>query len=201
MSFRVVVSAMLDETDDPDDPQAIERLTRKFADYGPDRLEYRLREADHGLGASWTTVVIEVFSIGSAVFFGIPALRKKFKDSIAGWKEIKKGLDKFLDWLRGHEHVVSYSKELAFLKAISGLEEVTEISEVELFGFLEIPGKSGGPDPDFESAELVYYLFLFRDNDELLYMVMYDSGLNLVLSRVLQLDPRYFLPPPNFPSI
>ncbi len=206
MSIKVVVSAMLGQPSASDYPQeasggpselAVSRVRSELDKYPDAPLTHEVTNSDHGIGASWQTVVIEL----TGVFFGIPAFHKKFKDTVAGWKDIKKDFDKFAAWLKQRERVYFYSKEVVFLDALERLETITDVSELGLYGFTEIVGKSSSREANFDNTATVYYLFLFKDGREALYFMLYDSKRNLITEQALTLDDRNIMPIPQFPQI
>src|ERR1044072_1156557 len=191
--FKIVLSSVIDPSSyDGEESGAIKRVKEILAEYPEGTIEFRLTEIDHGIGAGWETITLEILSIATTIFFGAPALHKKIKDSIAGWKNIKKDVDSFVSWLKKKkEHVASYSKEVAFLEALEKLEPKTEVQELEFYGLVEIPGKNSATETTFETTGLYYYLFLFKEDDERLFILLYDSQLRLRLMYCAGLDYRF----------
>ena len=83
LSIKLVLSAITDTPDDPGDPQASQRVSMLLQEY-PEGVEYSISDSEHGIGAGWQTITLEVLSIASGVFFGVPALRKKVKEALEG---------------------------------------------------------------------------------------------------------------------
>lgn len=192
MGFKLALSGIVNSNEyDENIPFAINRVRDYLSTYSDGPVEYEITQTDHGIGASWETVTLEILSLAATGFFGIPALHKKIKDSIAGWKNIKKDVDSFIGWLRRKEEVVSYSREVAFLDALQQIEATANVSELEVEGLLEIPGKNSDIETRFESTLLYYYLFIFREEDERLFVLLYNSKLQLLSFKVVGLDYRF----------
>lgn len=192
MGFKLALSGIVNPNEyDENIPFAINRVRDYLSTYSDGPVEYEITETDHGIGTSWETVTLEILSLATTGFFGIPALHKKIKDSIAGWKNIKKDVDSFIGWLRRKEEVVSYSREVAFLDALQQVEATANISELELENLLEIPGKNSDIETCFETTLLYYYLIIFREEDERLFVLLYNSKRQLLSFKVVGLDYRF----------
>ena len=172
-------------------PIIIKRLKTHFQAYPEGKIEYHIEETDHGIGADWPTITLEVLGIAGGVFFGIPALHRKIRETITEWKQIKKTVDSFLEWLGRKERILSYSIEKAFLDALEHLESKTDILELELLEAIEIPGKSSSMDYSFKTSQLLYYLFIFREQDERIFILLFNSQLKMLFCKSASLDPRY----------
>ena len=195
MSVKIVLTPYEDPATGVDWPEqtpiVIKRLQELLCSYPGGEVEYRIKETNHGIGADWPTITLELLGIASVLFFAIPALHKKIRETLTEWKTIKKELDSFCEWLIGKEPVFSYSIEKAFLDALGHLESKTNILELELIEAIQIPGKSGAPVPGFETSPRLYYLFLFREDNEHAYVLLLDSESKMVVYKSLGLDPRY----------
>jgi hypothetical protein len=191
--FKVVLSSVVDPTSyDGEETGAFKRVEGILAQYPDGTIDFRLTETDHGIGAGWETITLEILSIATTIFFGLPALHKKIKDSIAGWKNIKKDVDSLVSWLKKKkEYIASYSKEVAFFEALEQLEPKTEVQELEFYGLIEIPGKNTATETTFETTGLYYYLFLFKEDNERLFVLLYDSQLRLRMIYEAGLDYRF----------
>jgi len=161
-------------------------LDKKISSYKKN-IEFNLKESEHGIGADYPTIIIEIIGLGSIIFFSIPKLHKKIRDSIDEWKIIWHELSKFIMWLKKKEKIISYSKEIAFLKSLALLDKKTNILDLELVSYLEIPGKSSHINPVFSNTTYINYLFVFK-NDNYMFLLIYDSKLKLRLKKILKID-------------
>jgi len=91
--------------------------------------------------------------------------------------------------LQRKEPIKRYSIEVAFLQCLARLSERTDVGELELIEAKEILGASGFLVPNFENTEIAYYLFMFRQNGEKLYIHCFDEHLNIIMDHSLTLDP------------
>jgi len=167
-----------------------QRLKTNLDSYPEQPLEYALRETDHGVGADWPTITIELLK-WSALFFSIPATHKLIRETVQEWKEIKKTLDKIVAWIKKDDAVVSYSIEFAFLKTLEFLETRCDVSELELAAYFEIPGgeRIQGKSK-FESVPILYYGFVFQNYPTEAHVLLYSSRQEQIAHHRLLLDPR-----------
>ena len=174
---------------DEQTPLHCERVSKGITDHFSNDLQFNLHETDHGIGADWPTITLELIGTATGLFFGIPALHKKFREAISEWKQIKNKLVKFISWIEKNEPVYSYSIEVAFYDAINYLSDLENVDELELTDIKEILGKSGTIEVTFESAPIAYYFFVFTDNAEWLHIFLYDSKMRRHFYKKVPLDP------------
>ena len=55
----------------------------------------------------------------------------------------------------------------------------------------EFFGKTDGTERNFDNCGLIYSLFIFKENDERLFLLLYNSKRELKVYQSLGLDPRY----------
>lgn len=149
----------------------------------------KLKESEYGAGASWPSIILEIIEISGIILIGIPALHKKIRETLSEWKEIKANVDKLLCWLSSEKRVSNKSIDIAFLHVLEHLSKKTNVLELEPIEAEEILGLSGFIDPSFENAEIVYYSFKFRKDNEKLFSVICDGELNIHSDVELHLDP------------
>jgi len=193
MSARFVLTPYTDPAEGLDwDEQAPLHLDRILSDidkqFSKD-FKVKLKETDHGIGADWPTITLELIGTATGLFFGIPVLHKKFRETLAEWRIILNEIGKFVFWINKNESVVSYSVELAFYDAINFLSKSENIDNFELSAVNEFIGKSGNIKDTFESAPVIYYFFAFTRNSEWLHLFLYDSRLERHFYKKVPLDP------------
>lgn len=189
MSFGVILSPYGDpsELDEGAEDRIYKQIEERLRSYPHGEIDFELKKTDHGIGADWATVYLIVRTVGDAVVL-IPKLRKRVGDTIGGWRDIKKDLDRLLVWLGKDTPIVSHSKEIAFYTVIAHLDEQINASNAELILAQEIPGKSGTPNRGFESSPIMCYVFAFEVDDEVFTYVI-DSRLEFVAAEPVALDP------------
>lgn len=201
MGFKVVLNPYKDPAEgldwDEQTPLLKKEIAAQLSNYHDGKIDFSLAESVQGLGVDMPTLVLEVLAVGSTLFFGIPALHKKIREALEEWKIIKERVDKFFSWLNRSDEIVSYSIEVAFLKALDHLQPRTEVSELTTIEVREILGKSDSLKPEFSNTPLVYYLFIFREADEQLHIVIMDCHLRLHVDKTLSLDPRFEIQEPE----
>lgn len=78
-----------------------------------------------------------------------------------------------------------------YLEQNSKLVQMVEL-DITLVEPIEILGKSNTTDTkDFSNTGLSYYLSIFQDFNEKIYLLLYDSRLKLHFLEVKSLDYRY----------
>lgn len=199
MSIKIILSPYEDPAGGVDWPEQtpiiINELKELISNYSEGQVEYTIEETDHGISADFPTVFLEIIKIGGWLLFAIPALHKKIRETISEWKEVKKAINNFIKWLKSEKRIISYSIEVAFLEALEYLEkkENIEILNLEMIEVREISGKSGSKESGFKTSPLLYYLFIFRENDEKAHIVLFDSMLRMILYHSLNLDLRVLI--------
>ena len=197
LQFVVITGYGSGRPEDENEPHnTIERLKASIGTYPYGAVEYRVKETDHGVGADFPTVTVDVLVLGAAtikavsVFLDVPAARKRVRDALSGWKDIKSDVDRFFGWFKKAEgdRIYAYSKEVAFLEALGRLEPKTQILELETLAAVEIAGSTNGePEAGFESSNRMYYLFAFRGWDYA-YVLLYNARLELLMEKTLPLS-------------
>lgn len=196
MSVKIILAPYKDPAEGLDwheqTPLIRKELHGILSNYPFGKVEYKIEETDHGIGADLPTILLEIIGIGSTLFFGVPALHKKIRETIGEWKKIWEEVKNFIKWINKKQPIISYSKEIAFLKALEFLETKVgdKILEIELYGLVEISGKSGKIEKKFETSPLLYHLFLFKYEEEYIYLVASNSLLEIVVDKKLTLDIR-----------
>lgn len=194
MGFQIVIAPYKDPSEGLDwNEQKIlvkKQINEHLSTYPGGKVRFSMSESDQGIGADFPTIVLEILAIGSTLFFGIPALHKKIRKNVEEWVKIKENIEKFIDWISNSEPVVSYSIEFAFVKALSHLQGRTKIDHLILLECREIIGKCDSLKKEFARTPLVYYLFIFRESDELLHVLLMDCKLRFHIDKLLPLDPR-----------
>ena len=166
-----------------------ERISKAITDHFSNHLQFKLHETDHGIGADWPTLTLELIGTATGLFFGIPALHKKIREAISEWRQIKNEISKFISWIKRNEPVVSYSIEVAFYDAIDYLSALEDVDNFELADIKEFAGKSGSMKAQFESALIAYYFLAFADDAGWLHIFLYDSRLERHFYKKVPLDP------------
>ena len=193
MSVRLVLTPYNDPAEGLDweeqTPLIRERIAKSIKEIVSEDLKFKIHETDHGIGADWPTITLELIGTATGLFFGIPALHKKIREALSEWKLIKDKLGKLIYWIENHEPVASYSIEVAFYDALGYLAKSEDVDNLILVEAKEYVGKTGSTDPTFESALLVYYFLALADNANWLHVFLYDSRLELHFYRKLPLDP------------
>lgn len=72
---------------------------------------------------------------------------------------------------------------------LSNLSGETDVNELELIEAKTILGSSGYITPDFENTEILYYLFVLKEDGKRLYVQCIDERLNIVFSHSMALHP------------
>lgn len=192
MGFKIALSPFKDTADGSDwDEQSklIEnRLTQILKSAWPE-VRFSLHSGIQGTGADFPVLILQVLTLGSAAFFGIPKLHKKIKETLHGWKEIWADTQKFLNWLKKKEPITRYSIEVAFLMCLSMLSGKTDVNGLELVEAKTFLGASGFISPSFENTEMAYYLFILREDDRRLFVHCIDEGLKTVFTHTMVLHP------------
>lgn len=193
MSARFVLMPYTDPAEgldwDEQTPLHYERISKGIIDNFSKGLQFKLNETDHGIGADLPTITLELIGTATGLFFGIPALHKKIRETISEWKKIKDEISKFTSWLIKNEPVASYSIEVAFYEALSYLAKSENIDNFELTALKEFVGKSGNIKASFDSALISYYFFAFSDDAEWLHLFLYDSRLKRHFYKKVPLNP------------
>jgi len=166
-----------------------DRISKGITDRFSNNLQFKLHETDHGIGADFPTITLELIGTATGLFFGIPALHKKIREAISEWRQIKDEISKFISWIKKNEPVASYSIEVAFYEAINYLSTFEDVDNFELTDVKEFVGKTGNIKARFESALIAYYFLAFADDAEWLHIFLYDSRLKRHFYKKVPLDP------------
>jgi hypothetical protein len=188
---RFVIAPGELELETPEGVQSVLRtLDADLSSYKKGPVQARTKLTNHGVGADWPTITIEILELGAIAFFVIPEFRKRIKDAVQGWREMGEALQRFRNWLFRRRNVVSCSVEVAFLESLNRMADSTDVDELILMNVMEVFGKSGGPAASFETSELVYYVFVFQQADqEASFVMIIDSKLDVVGFHRLVLNP------------
>lgn len=193
MTARFVIMPYSDPAEgldwDEQTPLHRERISNDLADHFSSHFQFNLHETDHGIGADWPTITLELIGTATGLFFTIPAIHKKIREAISEWKQIENEISKFISWLKKKESVASYSIEVAFYDAITYLSKLEDVNNLELSHIKEFIGKSGNITARFESALIAYYFMAFSDDTEWLHLFLYDSRLKRHFYKKVPLDP------------
>jgi hypothetical protein len=194
--IKTALSPFHDPAEGPDWPEQAVDATRKITEvllsYPDGKVDFSISEGDHGIGADMPVLVLEILGIGTTLFFGIPALHKKIRETIQEWKKIVCNVERLLKWIGRGVAITSYSIEVAFYKSLTEIEQLTDVSNLTLIEAVEFKGKSDSVIEGFEYSPFAYYWFVFREGDERLFLILMDSRLKLHLRKVLPLDIRMF---------
>jgi len=174
------------------DGEPEEGLKKSFIDringYPHGEIQFATHDSDHGIGADWPIIILEIIGVSGALFFAIPATHKKIRETCGEWSRIADNLERFLTWFGGEP--VSYSIEAAFLRALQHLHKKTSVLDLEVIAASEVPGPSNVASGSFERSPLLYYVLVFRGRDTG-YVMVIDSRLEVVHEHELGLDPRF----------
>ncbi|MBY0270659.1 MAG: hypothetical protein K2X06_12370 [Burkholderiales bacterium] len=140
-------------------PQILEGLKSRIESWDGAKVEYRIRETNHGLGADWPTITLQILSLSATAFFVIPAAHKKIRESIEEWRKIKANVERFIAWVSPKKKIASYPVELLFLDCADQALETDASERLEFLGWSEVPVPaevSGG------FTAIKHYIFTFR---------------------------------------
>lgn len=101
-------------------PIIMENLHSLF-DENNDKYNFKAIESNHGLGADWPTITIQISSL-VGTFILIPELHKLVRESLDEWKTIGEELTSVIAWLATKYPIESYPKELLFFDMLEWLE-------------------------------------------------------------------------------
>jgi len=194
MSIKFVIDAYVNygTENEEKDAQVIQELTSHVNELKDIKIEYSLKDTNHGIGADLPTVLIEIVKMAGWAFFVIPALHKTIRETIQEWKKIKQNIDKVIDWIKKRWSILVYPEYYALLHVLESLEQKTNIMDLKLIQATEIVGKADTiHEPSIENAMLLYYLFIFVEDNEKCFIVLTDSSLNFIINRIVGLDQRY----------
>jgi len=142
-------------------------------------ISFSVKETDHGSGAGWGTLTIELVWTAAGLFFAIPAARKKIKDAAEGWEDILSDLEALLVRLGIVERIVSYSMDHTYLEMLRKLSTSTSITGVRHLSAIEIPGDADpAQEEGLEASSLLYYVFVLSDGVGYMHVIVYDNRLN-----------------------
>lgn len=206
MGFKIALNPFRDPMHGPDFPQqepiVIQRLAEQLADY-PHSVRFETRVGEQGAGASWPVIILEVLAMGSSVFFGLPKFYTKIGKAVEGWKQIWSDIQRFIQWLSRKDRICRYSIEVAFYYSLARLSKRTDVRDLEVIQAQEVFGQGGFVPASFENTEVVYYLFMLREQDRVLHIVCVDHMLKVYVDQSLplvwtaDLSETQFLEPPS----
>ncbi len=176
------------------DEQAVKakaELSAALAAYQETNLTFEIQEGDHGIGASDPRLILDILGLASLVFFGIPALHKKLRETIEEWKRIATELRKVVDWVAARLPITSHSMEFAFYETLLSLEKDVIVEDLILIQATEFLGLAESVNPDFNTVPLIYYLFIFQEGYERLHFIIIDSFLQVQVHKSVPLDLRF----------
>ncbi len=164
--MEVVLSQYEDPSTGADWPeqtaQIVEQLKSRVESWSGDRVEYRIRETNHGFGADWPTITLQILSFGATAFFVIPAAHKKVRESIEEWRKIKANIERLIAWVSPKKKVTSFPVTPLFLDAADQVF-AADASYRAFLGWFEIPlpvEVCGG------IAALRHWVFTFRSTTQ-----------------------------------
>jgi len=197
VAIKIALNPFHDPAEGADWPEQATKARQQIAEdllsYPDGKVDFSLREGDHGIGFDMPVLVLEVLGIGTTLFFGIPALHKKIRETIQEWKKIRDSIERLLRWIGTRAPVASHSIEVAFYRTFRELDQLTDVGSLKLVQAVEYKGKSDSVVEGFEYSPFAYYWFVFREDDERLFVVLIDSYLRLHLQKVLPLDYRMLM--------
>jgi len=127
LSIKIVLAPYKDPAYGLDWPEQtpiiIKEVAEHLSNYPEGKIEYKTKETDHGIGADWPTITFEIISIAGLVFFGIPALHKKIRETLSEWKKIKQNFDKLVDWIQKKNPCSLIQKNMHFSRHLSTLSQ------------------------------------------------------------------------------
>ena len=170
---------------------ARQELTDVIRDFPEGQVACVVTEGDHGIGAGEPRIILEIVGIASLVFFGIPAAHKKIREAIEEWRRIAIDVRKVVDWIAARFPVTAHSIEVAFYLVLQDLESDVAVDDLVLIEASLVWYKADAIEVTFETAPGAYYLFVFREGDERLHLVVVDSHLRIHIRKSLPLDPRF----------
>jgi hypothetical protein len=140
-------------------PSILKDLTSRIESWDGAKVEYRIRETNHGLDADWLTITLQVLSVGTTAFFVIPAAHKEVRESIEEWRKIKANIERFITWISPKKKVASYPVELLFFDSADQALAADASDRLAFLCWSEIPVPveiSGG------FTAIKHYVFTFR---------------------------------------
>ena len=166
-------------------------ISEYLKDYKDEKLDFAVKQTNHGVGYDAITATVAVTGF---LLFGIPAAHKKIRESLAEWKLIYNNVQKVLGYVKHKQPIQAYSIEVAFLEALIYLEDQTNVEDLEVIEVIQLAGvKDKNVENDFEGALIMYYVFMFKQAEERIIILTYDSKLRRIDQHALPLDPRFLL--------
>jgi len=136
----------------------IRALLRKLEDNPGGYVPAEVGIKNIGRGADWHVLSLTILSTATGLFFAIPAVHKKVRESLEEWRRIYNEFSRLFNWL-AFSSPVFYPDDYLFLVALLKLDEDTEASELEYLGCHPIPEDN----PSLEGLEAM--IFNFKDSD------------------------------------
>jgi hypothetical protein len=134
--------------------EEVDSLLEKFECYSGGYVPVEVGTRDIGKGADWLVVSVTILSSATSLFFAIPAVHKKVRETLEEWNRIFKEFKRLLDWL-SIEKPVMLPDEYLFLEALSKLDEECEASELVYLGVNRIPTDN----PSLQGLEDIVFSF------------------------------------------
>lgn len=179
-----IIYSPFGEIDDEEYKRVVDAKIKEYEsrletfDCGP--VEYSVRETNHGRGADLVTITVSLVSLAGTAFFAIPAVHKKFRETIEEWKKIGDELSSLISCVSGNDHP-SLPIEFLFLEAVNDRASSNVTESLEFLYACEIPTQN-----TFGFDDIKTYLFVFRDVEKI-ELVAYDSRKTKLWSRQLPL--------------
>jgi hypothetical protein len=116
----------------------IKLIKDRFNKYSTANIAADIDVKNIGKGADWEVISISIPAIATALFFTIPAVHKKIRESIEEWQRISNEFKLLVKWM-SFTSPVYYSEHFLFLTALASFENKVEVSNLIYLGCKTLP--------------------------------------------------------------
>lgn len=159
--MEILFNHLGEANDEEFELKVIENTVRKLKKYPGGYIPSNVKIKDIGAGADWRVVSIEIVATATGLFFAIPALHKKIRESCEEWQRIYNGLNKVLAWL-AFSSPVYFPDEYLFLIALFELDSEDNANDFTFLGSHNLPEVN----PSLRGLESVVFNFRYYESFE-----------------------------------
>ncbi len=135
--------------------EAVSYYLKKLETYPGGYIPANVVIKNIGRGADWHVVSLSILCGATSLFFAIPEVHKKIRESLEEWKRIYNEFQGLIKWLANISPVY-FPDHYLFLCALRILDEETEASELVFNGCHPIPNDN----PDMQGLEDLIFNFI-----------------------------------------
>lgn len=143
-------------------PLIIDAIKDRIRSYPGCKIDVEILEENYGTAADWPVIKVKVLVVAGVLFFGVPDVHKRIRETYEEWQHIATEVDNIVTTVAGSSEILECSAGVLIFDALKEIHKTTDAADLRFLNLKKIPGERG-----FGAIDMPDYLFSFTGSTKI----------------------------------